>query len=205
MLHLWNIIDHPFTGDLPRGGHTAALKIFAIHFWGLQDIYTSTLFNDLHLSHFDHSVHPNVAFTDFIHEDAVHNVCVDGNFYIRSITHLMTFSIIGSSGSGKTTVRVLSDTYAISLLIIISQFVAHASGEGWDNVNHGLVSSCNGPTTPIRCMYPNLLKAHGHSPVILVDTPGFMDDHSETDGLEDIAGWMKATMWVWLREGWTES
>ncbi|KZP14637.1 hypothetical protein FIBSPDRAFT_833806 [Athelia psychrophila] len=82
---------------------------------------------------------------------------------------------MGSPGSGKTT------------------FIAHASEKGWHNVNHSMVSSTE-PITPIQCKHPNIMRAHGRSPIILVDTPGFLDGYSETKCFEDIAGWMKANI-----------
>ncbi|KZP08124.1 hypothetical protein FIBSPDRAFT_901562 [Athelia psychrophila] len=85
--------------------------------------------------------------------------------------------VMGSPGSGKIPIRIPFDTSTIR----------------WHNVNHSMVSRTE-PPTPIQCRNPNILRAQGRSPVILVDTPVFLDDDSETKCFGDIAGWMNANI-----------
>lgn len=60
-------------------------------------------------------------------------------------------------GRPLTAVRTISDTYVIGHeLMIISQLIAHASREGWQNVNNSMVEPRRaGNTAPVQASQPS--------------------------------------------------
>ena len=97
---------------------------------------------------------------------------------------------MGPTNAGKTTVR-LAHAIAFQTLNIRSQFIAHATGEGWAHVEHSLMTRSVNPVRSIPCKST----PEGIAPVTFVDTPGFEDaEMSEIDGLFTIANWLKKNL-----------
>ena len=71
------------------------------------------------------------------------------------------------------------------LLLFSAQFVAAASNDGHDAINHRQESIASEVRT-VRATHPT----DGRS-VVFVDTPGFDDTHvPDTETLEEIASWL---------------
>lgn len=103
-------------------------------------------------------------------------------------THLVVFSVMGSTGAGKSTVSNLKpcSRSSIHLCSWYPQFIQTAA-PGHDNqeVGHSLESS----TSEVKAVRVTFLDG---TQVVLVDTPGFDDTYlSDLEVLQIVAKWFK--------------
>lgn len=100
--------------------------------------------------------------------------------------HMFSYSVMGPTGAGKSTVRffTVGDTPCLDNLDSV-QFIHSVTGHGSEYIGHGLKSFTSEIRT-VRTTHPD----DGRS-VVLVDTPGFEDTHkSDEQILRMISDWL---------------